>query len=307
MYTDFFPETDISNLNATLNQHGVCVLTNVFQREECDFIRQRILNHLKTELNVSEPNDFEKLKPLKGGIMRYYGISLLKEVLDLKTDARTVKPFEEIWQNNELTTSFDSIFIGPPPEQTEKDNFFDPNKTWFHLDQASNKHDLCCVQAFINLEDAEHGDGCLSVLEKSHLYFNEFYTHFGINTQGRDWFLLNQKIHVDWFREKGCNWRTIMAPKGSMVFWDSRVVHQGTLPRKNRPNPKWRFLSYVCYTPGYLQSKNDAKLKREAYVNNLCTAHWPYTVKIFNVKTDDFNKTNNLKELSQRQKLLFGI
>lgn len=307
MFADFSPQTDLLNLKSTLSEHGVAVLPEVISREECDNLRQTLLNYINNELNINLPNDFEKLMPLKGGIMRHYGISLLKEILDLKTDERIKKPFEKIWDQSELTTSFDSVFIGPPPEKLGDKYFFDENRTWFHLDQASNKRDMCCVQGFINFEDTQNGDGCLSVLEKSHLFFNEFYENFKIDTHGKDWFLLNQKIHIDWFRSKGCEWRTIMAPKGSMIFWDSRTVHMGTAPRRGRPFPNWRILAYVCYTPAQLQNNYDAKLKRNAFVENKCTAHWPYSVRVFEKVINGFNKKNNLRDLTQRQRELFGI
>ncbi|RNA01033.1 hypothetical protein BpHYR1_019754 [Brachionus plicatilis] len=307
MFTDFSPQTNLSNLKSTLAEYGVAVLPGVISGVECNNLRQTLMNYISNDLNISLPNDFEKLKPLKGGIMRHYGISLLKEVLDLKTDERVKRPYEEIWNQRELTTSFDSVFFGPPPEQLSDNYFFDENRTWFHLDQASNKRDMCCVQGFINCEDTQPGDGCLSVLDKSHLFFNEFYDTFKIDTHGKDWFLLNQVIHVDWFKSKGCEWKTIMAPKRSMVFWDSRVVHMGTAPRKGRPSPNWRILAYVCYTPAQLQSRNDAKLKRNAFVDNKCTAHWPYSVRVFDNKINGFDKKNNLKDLCERQKMLFGI
>lgn len=121
----------------------------------------------------------------------------------------------------------------------------------------------------------------MSVLIKSHHFFNEFYDTFKIDTKGKDWFLLDQKTHVDWFRTKGCEWKTLTAPKGSMVFWDSRLVHMGTAPRKGRLFTNWIILTYECYTPYHFQSKNDAKLKRNAFLDNKFTAHWAYSVRIF--------------------------
>jgi len=71
-----------------------------------------------------------------------------KAVLDLKTDERVIEPFRRIWpnENGELTTAFDAVHIGPPPELTKLKHFF--NKSAFHTDQASNKEGLCCVQVF---------------------------------------------------------------------------------------------------------------------------------------------------------------
>jgi hypothetical protein len=100
----------------------------------------------------------------------------------------------------------------------------------------------------------------------------------------------------------------ILAPKGSIVFWDSRTIHMGTLPRLDRVNmDRWRFVVYVCYTPAHLQTNEDVKLKRMAYIENRCTAHWPHGVRVFQ-KTSDDTKTNDLKKLTQRHnKYIFGF
>lgn len=144
------------------------------------------------------------------------------------------------------------------------------------------------------------------MLENSHRFHQEFFQHFNTNSKGRDWFELNRSTHYEWFTARGCEWRTILAPKGSMVFWDSRTIHMGTSPRENRPNANWRFLSYVCYTPARLQTAEDAKLKRSAYVDNRCTAHWPYGVRVFGKPEGDLTR-NDLKNLTARHKKYLGI
>lgn len=119
--------------------------------------------------------------------------------------------------------------------------------------------------------------------------------------------MLNQTTHNQWYIDKGCEFNTIMAPKGAMVFFDSRTIHMGTPPRQGRPNPnRWRFLHYVCYTPARFQTREDAKLKRMAYVENRCTAHWPYSVSVFEKSKDD-KTINDLRYLTQRHKKYLGI
>ena len=302
-YTDFSHQTNLENLLSTLNEHGVAVLPNVFSNSECDKLKNAVFKHLAQNHNIQTVDDYyKKFRPLNGGLIHYYGLSLIQQVLDLKTDERTVEPFRRIWNESAVTTSLDGMFIGPPSEETKF--FFDPNSLSFHTDQSSEKKELCCVQAFINLEPTESGDGCLSILRNSHKYHGEFFQHFNINTKGKDWYKLN-KTHLDWFiNEKKCEWNMITAPKGSMVFWDSRTFHMGTLPRRDRINRNWRFLVYVCYTPERLQSKEDSNLKRIAYEQNRLTSHWPYGVRLFNRKEDDlmFNKSENLTP-SQRKYL----
>jgi hypothetical protein len=92
-----------------------------------------------------------------------------------------------------------------------------------------------------------------------------------------------------------------------MIFWDSRTIHKGTAPMTDRKNlDRWRFIIYVCYTPAYLQNKEDKRKKREAYVENRCTSHWPHGVAIFPKASDD-TKVNKPSDLTERQKKCIGI
>ena len=309
-FTDYSPITDLDHLSNDLNEKGVAVLPNVFQADECDNFRKKVWDHMCSKHAIKNTKEyFEKIRPFSGGLIHGYGVSLYTEVLDLKTDERCVAPFKCIWNENELTCSLDGMYIGPPAE--ESGYFFDPDRLIhsesFHSDQSSNKKEKCCVQSFITLEDIETGDGCLSVLTNSHKYHAEFFQYFNINTYENDWFVLNRE-HLDWFvNEKGCKWNTILAPKGSMVFWDSRTIHMATLPRRDRPNKnRWRFLVYVCYTPANLQSEEDSELKKNAYIQNQVTAHWPYSVHVFCKRSDD-KTTNSLNNLTERHKKLIGI
>ena len=307
-YITFCPLTTLDDLTKTLDEYGVAVLPNVITEQECDDLRKKMFDYLAKEFQVVEPDDYEKLKPLRGMMLKSYGIALRPEILELKTDERVINAFRRIWNEQDLSTSFDAITIGPPPEKRAKKGFFDIQNTWFHTDQSSHKQGLHCVQSYINLEEAAEGDGCLSALLNSHKHHESFFRHFKMDTKGRDWFLLNKTNHHDWYtKEKGCQWAMISAPKGSMVFWDSRTIHMGTAPRMGRPNPdRWRFIAYVCYTPARLQSAADSKRKEFAFVNNLTTAHWPYSVKLCYDPLGDL-PPNKLSQLSERQRKLFGI
>ena len=300
--------TDVAKLKETIEQFGVAVLDNVFTEPECELVKQKILARLAKEHNVSRPDDFEKLKPLRGLMLKYFGVALMPEVLELKTDERVIKIFQHLWQEDELSTSFDSMTILPPPELKTQKTFFDPSEIWLHTDQSSDKLGLQCIQSFINLEHIEEGDGCLSILLNSHRYHQQFFQHFNTTTRGKNWFKIDKDAHLEWYtKEKGCLWQMISAPKGAMVFWDSRMVYMCALPREGRVNlDRWLFIVHVCYTPARLQSKEDKRLKRSAFMNNCTTSHWPFGVKVER-KIELDNGQNDLRRLNMRQRKLFGI
>lgn len=50
--------------------------------------------------------------------------------------------------------------------------------------------------------------------------------------------------------DKGLKPEKILAPKGSLILWDSRTIHTAVLPSNKRNNPKnVRFVVYVCMMP----------------------------------------------------------
>ena len=302
-FSEFSPQTNLENLTELLSLQGVAVIANVIPSNECNQIKRQVFKYLYKYHNIETSDDFyKKFRPLNGGLIHYYGISLIRPILDLKTDQRVIEPFAHIWKEKELTTSLDGMFISAPAEETNF--YFKADKLDFHTDQASNKNEMCCIQSFVNLEETISSDGCLSVLLNSHKYHSEFFQHFNLDTKGKDWFLLKPN-HLDWFiNEKKCEWKMVMAPKGSMVFWDSRTIHMGTLPRMGSKN--WRFLVYVCYTPAKLQTEQDRQLIELAYVQNRLTAHWPYGVRLFNRRQDDLI-FNNVDDLTERHRKYLGI
>ena len=98
--------TDVTKLKETLDQFGVAVLGNVFTEPECELVKQKILARLAREHNVTTPDDFAKLKPLRGLMMKYFGVALMPEVLELKTDERVIRIFQQLWKEDVLTTWF---------------------------------------------------------------------------------------------------------------------------------------------------------------------------------------------------------
>jgi hypothetical protein len=199
-FSNFSPLTDLENLNNTIDLNGVAVLPNVFTNEECEFLKKSVFDYLAKTHNVHEPDDYEKIHPIEGGILHKYGIALIKEVLDMKTDERVEKIFKTIWNNEEVTMSLDGINIAPPPEKITSKRIGTP--AGFHTDQSSDKKEKCCIQSFINLEHTDDGDGCLSVLKHSNRLHAAFFKHFDVKSYD-DWFVIDSNDYK-WFLANGC-------------------------------------------------------------------------------------------------------
>ena len=151
---DFSPQTNLDNLVDMLDEYGVAVLSDLFTDDECETFKKKVFDHISSKFGVNKPDEFAKLRPVGGGILHNYGISLIEPCLTLKTDQRVLNAFDRIWPEafGDLTTSLDGIHIGPPLELTTDRRFFTTD-TLFHTDQASHKNNKCCVQVInkINL------------------------------------------------------------------------------------------------------------------------------------------------------------
>ena len=84
---------------------------------------------------------------------------------------------------------------------------------------------------------------------------------------------------------KICNDYRIKCPKGSLVLWDSRLIHSGALPLKNRKNKNIRSIVYLCYMPrSLIDNKSINKIlnkRKKAFEELRMTSHWPTKYKLF--------------------------
>ena len=67
------------------------------------------------------------------------------------------------------------------------------------------------------------------------------------------------------------------------LFWDSRTIHSGLEPAKERKELRKRSVAYLCYTPRKLASAAMLKKKVKAFEELRTTNHWPHKQKLFPV------------------------
>ena len=113
-------------------------------------------------------------------------------------------------------------------------------------------------------------------------------------------------VQVAWYKEQGCTLKSVAVPKGGMVLWDSRVIHDSSLPIRGHANPdRWRFVTFVCMTPAAWASKHDLGKKRRAYDELLLTNHWAsQKMKVLSDKTPPDQKDMCIKKLPNIAKSL---
>lgn len=200
---------------------------------------------------------------------------------------------------------------------SEKQMFAKPGQYWLHLDQGAHRKGVHAYQGAIYLEEASETDHCFRVLAKSHKEQQNFNDAFPTNyrnvTRSCEYYQLNSKER-DWYtKAKRCKLTKVPVPKGGMVLWDSRTVHDNVKPEFGRPNKdRWRHVVFVCMTPAFWATPDDIATKQDAYNKLLLTTHWPSRgVGTFRPYPNE-SKTNLLKDLpdiakTKEAKLLMGV
>jgi len=84
--------------------------------------------------------------------------------------------------------------------------------------------------------------------------------------------------------------KKIKCPKGSLVLWDSRTIHCGIEPLKNRKNPNFRAIIYLCYLPRSLATSKQLEKKIKAFETLRTTSHWPCNIKLNNINPRTYGK-----------------
>jgi hypothetical protein len=279
--------TNLNNLKNQLDEVGIAVIPNILSSSEIDDSINQMWKMLADltqnfELPISKNNmetwkSFYDLCPLEDMLLQYWKVGHSDLAWNLRQNSKLLEVFKCLWnvEENELLTSFDSISIHFPPEITKIGKFQENKSNWYHFDQSSEKKGLHCIQGFVNLYDVSSGDTSLSVYEGSHKYHESFFDFYQKKID-KDWYQLkNEEIHFF----KDLNEYGVLVEAGSLVLWDSRLLHQGVLCSKHRPNPNIRAVVYICMIPRYKSNNKQLEKKKQAFRDERMTTHWPHEIK----------------------------
>lgn len=303
--------TDPENLKKKLDKYGVAIIPNVLDDQECkkmvsgmwDFfetITENWDNPIKRNKEKSW-KEFYELYPKHSMLFQNWGVGQAQVSWDLRQNPKIVNIFSKLWQvkPEDLLVSFDGFSFNPPPEKTNR-GWYRKNR-WYHSDQSFTRNDFECIQSWATGLDVEKGDASLAFYEKSHKYHKDLAKKFNI-TEKADWYIINEK-QEKFLQEKGCTERRIKCPKGSLVFWDSRTIHAGIEASRERKNPKFRAVIYLCYQPKSLSTKANIKKRIKALNDIRTTNHWPSKGKLFPVNPRSYGKEIPTVKLIKKPKL----
>lgn len=260
---------DRERVLAELQDQGFSVVEDVLSAEEC----QRYSNEFKSW--VSQYKDHDSTYGSFESLVQSYRIGHFNASWAVRLKVKAV--FTEIWGTEKLLSSVDGVAVSPPPESMPGQPRFRNDKTFLHLDQGANRLGLHAYQSGVYLEESSTSDHCFRVLKGSHKFIQQFYDHFPLaakESSSFEYYELRDE-EIKWYSDLGCPQTTVPVPKGGMVLWDSRLVHDNARPIKGRPHSdRWRHVVFVCMTPAKWAKQSDIKTKRTAYENLLLTTHW---------------------------------
>ena len=307
--------TPLDQIHTKLAEQGFAIVQDFRLSDEiCQECKDEVWNALenlitgppnkkiKRDDETTYPNYFQ-LGQLHSMMLQYFGFGMMPSAWKLREKAAPI--FARIWDVNpeQLITSIDAVSFQIPPEKFNPPRGHFKSKFWWHTDQSLLIPDNRCIQGFYNLEECGPNDGCLSVMEKSHIYHPELKGRFHATSDNKElkdnWYLINDQEKA-FLAEKGCRWRFVCPPKGCFVIWDSKTIHMGTEARIPREISRERLVYYICMMPrmaktyqGYTSfgiKPKDVEKKIDAISNQRTTTHWPYPVKLFPKKPRFFSQ-----------------
>ena len=286
--TEYYTTTE--NLRETLNTFGVAIIPNVLPKEQCDQLnndmwsyfenitRESIIEDRIDRNDTTTYRNIYKLFPTHSMLFQHLEVGHCQALWNVRQNPDIVNIFKTFWGVDDLIVSFDGLSFALPHEITKRGYY--RNNNWLHCDQSFLRNGFECIQSWVTAFDVNEGDATLVVLEKSHLMHGECREKFNIIDKA-DWYKLNENEMKFYTEEKQCQLKKIHCPAGSMVFWDSRTIHSGCEALKNRKQPNYRCVAYLCYMPRYLSSSKNNKKRQEAFVNKRTSSHNATHARLF--------------------------
>ncbi|KAJ3127701.1 hypothetical protein HK098_005937 [Nowakowskiella sp. JEL0407] len=273
-------DTTAENAREVLNANGVATIPNVISAEECARLRTDIYNQIKImsrgQVDVDDPSTYtnflDLFRPMHSMLMQRHSIGHIQPVWDIRQNPAVVEAFAKIWNSKpeNMITSFDGISMFFPKHTT-------PMKGWFHLDQGPAKRGFQCIQGQISLFDIRAGDATLNVLESSHKFHDEYFDRSPARSTLSDFVMIDD---LNFYKESGCQDTFVEADAGSLILWDSRTVHQGSIPTGDAEN-KFRLVVYVCMMPRDFADPYQLQQRIDAFDSLRMTTHYPTPIKLF--------------------------
>lgn len=219
------------------------------------------------------------------GIIQKGDVGQSDWVWSIRTQVKPV--FEDMYGTTRLVTSFDGASFDPPQEQTKILQDIE-GRASMHVDQGGTRTGLHTVQGMVTLFDIDECDSTLRIVPRSHLLQRPIFRALLEETKDKEklkkaggYRFSDKDLERLVLKPHGLELKRVSMPAGSIVLWDSRLIHGKGGPQLPRPIPRWRIVSYVCMTPARWCTKAALRKRVRAFEQVRMTMHNPHEVKLF--------------------------
>ncbi|GAA6010569.1 hypothetical protein JCM10207_007743 [Rhodosporidiobolus poonsookiae] len=205
--------------------------------------------------------------------------------------------FRKLWGTDKLLVSFDAVNLSLPIGPHARADL-EPTPRWPHIDQEPYPKDrpslqLELVQGFLQCTPCGPDDGGLIVVKGSHAKMAEMLG----GKSGLYKAKMDQDVKA--LEAQGCEVIKVCAPAGSLVLWDSRLIHYNCPPTAEQ----WRHVIYTCYSPKSWATADTVERKKAAFAEWKRTSHWPHQTVVLdrdgrlpNGDRDPFYRTEPIRK-----------
>jgi len=328
---------DEKDAKQKLDQYGVAVIPNRLTEEECERMNdgmwstaEYLTKDLSRPVQRSEKDTCRSLfalQPKAGGLFQCWGWGHAQYVWDVRSNPKVASVFEHIFDTPNMLVSLNGVNcgLGPLIPNNKHHMGLYKGKKNFHCDQRFSASNFQCIQSWVTANPTRAGEGTLRVLEGSHKLHEKFSKTFGLQGQTQDWHVLTED-QVQWYQDQGCQDRCIVCPAGAQVCWDSRTIHCGMPPLRQKDLPQdlatlprtFRNVVYVSMAPARLADKANIKKRKSVFSESgtkrlRMASHWPQHMTLFPSKPRYYGAAEpsvpqiSMPTLSTRAQKLAGI
>ena len=257
-----------------LAEKGYTIFRNLLCEEE--------VNEYKSEFYkwLDEVPDLRKLHSMIdfNGIFKHHQVGNQRFAWLVRSNPKIVNVFKELWETDELVTSFDGCCYYPKEYKGYE-------KYWTHTDQSSRKKGVHCYQSFVSLTN--NVERTLQVYEGSNLLHEDYFEEMNID-EPRDW----NVIDIEYIKTILDSQRILSVNAGDLVVWESRTFHQNLCGSEDCNEE--RLVQYLCYLPKNKEGNNEKEQnhRKRYFETRRTTSHWPYPMNVIPSQPNLYNYYN---------------
>jgi len=294
-------ETEKRLLSDYLEEHGYAVVASVADDAELATARSLMWDFLEALPGTRVRRDdvrtwddkYDWIPNPANGIVHGFGFGQSDFMWHLRLLPRVKAAFAAIWNTDDLLVSFDGGNIFRPWKYKKS---WLTSGGWYHCDQNARFKDSqgkVCIQGLVTLFDATADTGGLVVIPGSHRHHEEICKRSALAKRSGDFVPIAVDDPI--LSQVHCNTPALTALQDAWI--DPRPPQEGWQPIRQ--------VGYVCMTPRKFASNDVIDKRKDAFVNNGSTSHWPHKF-VSGTPALPTATQNDPEKISKAQRLLIG-